>query len=157
MSLVLEIPGWKTLNLEHLVLDYNGTLAFGGSLKPEVPQLLERLSKIMTIHVLTADTFGSARAMLEGMGINFFILAGANASKQKAEYVESLGKDRCVCIGNGRNDRLMLKSAALGIAVVQEEGAAFEAIVSADVVTSSISTALELLLNPARLVATLRD
>ena len=156
MGLKFNIPGWRSLILEHLVLDFNGTVAFDGNIKPGVMELLRTLSQRMTVHVVTADTFGSARAALEGTGVRFFIPVSEDVARQKAEYVEKLGRDRCVCIGNGRNDRLMLKSAALGIAVVQEEGAAVEAIISADVVTNSIVSALELLLNPSRLVATLR-
>jgi soluble P-type ATPase len=59
-------------------------------------------------------------------------------------------------IGNGRNDQLMLAAAALGIAVVQEEGAAIESLSAADVVLPDIRSALDLLLFPKRLIATLR-
>ncbi len=43
-----------------------------------------------------------------------------------------LGLEQTVCIGNGRNDRLMLKAAALGLAVILEEGIAGETIGAAD-------------------------
>ena len=69
----------------------------------------------------------------------------------------SLVWSRPVCIGNGRNDRLMLKSAALGLAVVLAEGIAGETIPAADVISRSINDALDLLLNPLRLTATLRS
>jgi soluble P-type ATPase len=51
----------------------------------------------------------------------------------------------------------MLKEAALGIAVVQEEGDAVDTLVAADVVCNSINSALELLRNSLRLIATLRS
>jgi soluble P-type ATPase len=51
----------------------------------------------------------------------------------------------------------MLKEAILGIAVIQEEGAAVESLVAADIVTRSILDALDLLLRPLRLTATLRS
>ena len=60
-------------------------------------------------------------------------------------------------MGNGRNDALMLKEAALGIAVIQEEGGAVETLLAADIVTHSVLVALDLLLNPLRLTATLRS
>ena len=72
-------------------------------------------------------------------------------------YVEKLGAERCVAIGNGRNDRLMLEAAALGIAVMQQEGAAVEAMLAADIVVPDIGAALELLLHTRRLIATLRS
>jgi soluble P-type ATPase len=72
-------------------------------------------------------------------------------------YVSQLGRNETVCIGNGRNDRLMLPAAALGIAVIGPEGTAMDAMQASDVVTTSIHSALDLLLNPLRLVATLRS
>jgi soluble P-type ATPase len=62
-----------------------------------------------------------------------------------------------VCVGNGRNDRLMLQEAGLGIAVVQGEGAAVQTALTADVLAPDILTALDLLIHPLRLVATLRS
>jgi soluble P-type ATPase len=75
----------------------------------------------------------------------------------KLDYVKALGADRTACMGNGRNDRLMLKEAALGVAVILDEGIAVETLNSADVVCTSILSALELLTNPLRLTATLRS
>jgi soluble P-type ATPase len=61
-----------------------------------------------------------------------------------------------VAIGNGRNDTLMLQQAALGIAVMQTGGAATTALLAGDVVTPGIVDALDLLIHPDRLKATLR-
>ena len=60
-------------------------------------------------------------------------------------------------IGNGRNDVAMFKAATLSIAVVGPEGAAAVAVRSADVVCLNIHDALDLLMNPLRLKATLRS
>jgi hypothetical protein len=68
--------------------------------------------------------------------------------------VQSLGTEWTVCIGNGRNDHLMLEAAALRIAVLQQEGTAAEAL-TADVMVPDILAALNLLLQPRRLIATL--
>jgi soluble P-type ATPase len=62
-----------------------------------------------------------------------------------------------VCVGNGRNDRLMLQVAGLGIVVVQAEGAAVQTALAADILSPDILTALDLLIHPLRLVATLRS
>jgi len=51
----------------------------------------------------------------------------------------------------------MVGEPALGIAVVGPEGAAGAAVGAADVVVTDIRTALDLLLRPRRLVATLRQ
>ena len=107
--------------------------------------------------ILTADTFGKARSRLEGIACDVSILPIEAQDAGKLDYVKKLGESQTACIGNGRNDRLMLKAAILGIAVILEEGAAVETVLSADVVCTRILTALELLKNPLRLIATLRS
>ena len=47
----------------------------------------------------------------------------------------------------------MLRAAALGIALVQQEGGSTEALANADLVSTSIIDALNLLHDPKRLVA----
>jgi soluble P-type ATPase len=153
----IDIPGYKTLRLEHLVLDYNGTLACDGALLDGVKDRLAALAKKLKIHVLTADTFGNARAGLKGIDCELSILPVDDQDRGKLRYVRNLGPGCVVCIGNGRNDRLMLAECALGIAVALEEGAALAAVNAADVICTSITSALDLLLNPLRLVATLRS
>ena len=153
----IMVPGHKHLRLTHLVLDYNGTVACDGVLIPGVVEKLEALSKNLEIHVLTADTFGSVRRQLEGAHCRLFVIPESEQAKAKADYVRALGLEDSVCVGNGRNDRLMLKEAALGIAVMQTEGASLEAVLAADVVTGGILDGLDLLLNPLRLIAALRS
>lgn len=155
--LEISIPGFKDLHLEFLVLDHNGTLAFDGLLLPGVKAALETLAADLEIHVVTADTFGKAQSQLDATPARLAILPPDGQDVGKLEYIERLGPDACVCVGNGRNDRLMLKRAALGIAVVEQEGAAAETLAAADVVCPSILSALELLTNPLRLTATLRS
>jgi soluble P-type ATPase len=154
--LQIQIPDLEPLRLEHLVLDYNGTLALDGELLAGVRERLERLASQLAIHVVTADTFGKAQSRLAGVACELSILPRHAQSEAKRTYVERLGASGCVCIGNGRNDRLMLEGAALAIAVVQQEGAYVETVAAADVVVPSIQDALDLLTNPQRLVATLR-
>ena len=60
-------------------------------------------------------------------------------------------------IGNGRNDMLMIKAAAIGIVVIQKEGAATETLAVADIVCTSVIDALEAINNPKSLMATLRN
>ena len=153
----ISIPGYKTLQLQHLVLDYNGTLAFDGELLPGVKECLTALSKSLEIHVLTADTFGKVESGMKGLPCKVSILPVENQDLGKIEYVKKLGVSETVCIGNGRNDRRMLKESILGIAVVLEEGAAVETLMVADVACTSIVSALELLQYPLRLTATLRS
>lgn len=153
----LDIPGYGALRIEHLVLDYNGTLAVDGRLLPGVKSRLQRLARRLRIHVVTADTFGTARRALRGSACRLTVLAAAGQSEAKALYVRRIGQAHVACIGNGRNDRRMLRAAALGIVVLQAEGAAGEAVAAADIVMTSINHALELFMHPQRLVASLRS
>ena len=152
----IRLPGLRLLRREHLVLDFNGTLARDGMLLDGVRQRLDRLSKEVRIHVLTGDTFGRAREQLAGVPCDLTVLATEGQSAAKRAYVEKIGPAVTICIGNGRNDRSMLEAAALGIVVMQEEGAAVAALQAADVAVAQVTDALDLLLNPLRLVATLR-
>lgn len=154
----IDVPGTnEKLLLEHLVLDFNGTLAVDGRMKPGVADILKKLSGSLQVHVVTAGTFGGVEQELAGLPCLLKILSGEGQTRQKAEYVATLGCERTACIGNGRNDLEMLRSARLGIAVIQEEGASSLSLAAADVVCTGIVQALELLLHPLRLTATLRE
>lgn len=152
----VNIPGRGVLRIEHLVLDYNGTLAVDGELVPGVGERLTALAGQLQVHVLTADTFGRATDRLAGLPCELTVLAPGAQDRAKLEAVQRLGPQRAACIGNGRNDQLMLEQAALGIAVILAEGAAVETLLRADLVCTSILDALDLLRSPLRLAATLR-
>ena len=152
----INIPGFCHLQLAHLVLDYNGTLAIDGHLIPQVGKKLTKLSHDLHIHVLTADTFGLAKTGLAGLPLDLTIAPPEDQAETKRAFVSDLGAEQVVAIGNGRNDGPMLKAAALGIALVQQEGGAVETLLSADIVSASILDALDLFNHPQRLVATLR-
>jgi len=153
----ISIPGYGNMHIEHLVLDYNGTLACDGKLLSGVKQNLKIIADKLQIHVLTADTFGKAQSQLKTIPCNLVILPRENQDIGKLKYIQQLNPEFTVCIGNGRNDRLMLKEAALGIAVIQNEGASMETMAAANIVCTSIVDAFNLLINPLRLIATLRS
>jgi soluble P-type ATPase len=141
------------LRLEHLVLDLNGTLTDRGTLIDGVAERLERVGERLAVHLLSADTFGALADVARTLGV---VAQTVATGAEKAGFVAGLGADACAAIGNGANDAAMLEAVALGIAVVGPEGAAGEAVRAADVVTRSIGDALDLLLDPRALVATLR-
>lgn len=153
----IDIPGFDALALEHLVLDYNGTLAVDGRLLPGVAEALGALAADLAIHVITADTFGLARSQLEGLPVTLRIAPLEQQAETKQAFVRELGAAGVAAIGNGRNDRLMLAEAALGIALIQAEGGSAATLAQADVVSGSITDALALLRHPKRLTATLRS
>jgi soluble P-type ATPase len=153
----INIPGKnEALEISHLVLDFNGTLALDGRIKPRVADLLKKLAQQVQVHIVTAGTFGGVENEVRDIPCVLKVLDGPDQTAQKARYVEELGNESTACIGNGCNDRAMLKKAKLGILVIQEEGAAVDSLLAADVVCLDIQTALQLLLFPLRLTATLR-
>ncbi len=153
----IDIPNKAAYNYEHLVLDYNGTLAIDGTPIEGVSALLAKLAQRLTIHVITADTFGTVSRYFANTSIHLKIIGGKEQAKQKAEFVKSLNQKTVIAIGNGANDGQMLKTASLGIAIIQTEGAALQAITNADIVCTSIVDALDLILKPLRISATLRE
>jgi soluble P-type ATPase len=154
--LEIDISGFGPVQLEHLVSDFTGTLSVDGRLLPGVREQLKIISEFMKIHILTADTFGKARAELEGVACELFILEGEKHDVQKEKYVRRLGAEKVVAFGNGNNDRKMLKAARVGMVVSQGEGCGVDALMAADVHVASAGIGLDLLLHPKRLKASLR-
>lgn len=154
--ITIDIPGRTTLDLEHLVTDFNGTIAETGRLVAGVGERLRALSEELRITVLTADTFGQARTEMQDLPVEVVILSGGGEDAAKAALVIQLGSSRTVALGNGHNDRLMLDEAALGLVVMQREGTASAAFEASDVLFRDVRDALDALLDPQRLVATLR-
>ena len=156
----LHIPGRGVLQLEHLVCDVNGTLAIDGQIPDSgstgIIRALTTLRDRLTLHLLTADTHGRQAVIDQQLGLQAVRIRPGGEAEQKAAYVQRLGAEHVVAIGQGTNDALMLKAAALGICVLSAEGAAVETLLSADLVARDIHEALELLEKPLRIVATLR-
>jgi soluble P-type ATPase len=153
------IPGQNPIEARHLVLDYNGTLAVDGALAPGVAERLRELAlppHNLSIHVVTADTVGTVRDQLEGLPCTVSILGPQAQDEAKRLYLRGVGAREAIAVGNGQNDCLMLAEAALGIAIVGEEGAAAQAVLASRVVCRDILSALDLLRKPHRLSATLR-
>ncbi len=152
----VKIPGRDEYNLRHLVLDVNGTVALDGQLIEGVAQRVTELRGVIEVHMLTADTRGRQQAIDAQLGMQAARITPQNEAAQKAAFVQGLGSEWVCAVGNGANDAQMLREARLAIAVLGEEGLATETLNAADVVVPNINAALDLLLNPLRLVATLR-
>ncbi len=150
------IPGRGTLNLEVLVLDFNGTLSLDGQMFESVRDNIRRLSPLLEIHILTADTYGTVAQQCAGLPVQVKILESTDHVQEKADYLLQFGSREIVVIGNGANDQLMLAKAHLGIAVIGFEGASMQALQSADLVVNKIEDGFGLLLATQRLKASLR-
>jgi soluble P-type ATPase len=153
MTIVLEVPGEASVEIEHLLFDVNGTLTDRGRLLDGIGERLERLRPSCTVHLLSADTFDTLDELARSLDVDSWRVS---QGPEKREIVRQLGAQRCAAIGNGRNDVEMLIEARLGIAILGPEGLSSAALSAADVVCPSIAIALDLLLDPKALTATLR-
>lgn len=157
-----NIPGHGKLCLSVLVLDLNGTVSVDGQVVAGVRERVAALKILgMEGYLLTADTRRHGQQTADDLGLALHRLAAndkedRSEGTQKRAFVERLGAERVAAVGNGANDSQMLQAAALGIVVIQAEGAASATLYAGDVVVSHVCDALDLLLNPARLIATLR-
>lgn len=152
----IHVPGLKPYEIQHLVVDYNGTIAVDGKIPPVLKPLLTRLRQQVPITVLTADTHGTAKAQCEPLGLSVCTFPQENAAASKKEIVERLGVDHTACLGNGFNDIPMFKVARLSIAVLDAEGLCGALLPHATIVCRSAEEAIQLLLNPKRIIADLR-
>jgi soluble P-type ATPase len=159
-GIAIDIPGFGKLQINALLSDYTGTLACGGKLTPGVQDRLIRLAQLVDIHVLTADSFGTAEAELTGLPLVCRRLEGAGEDLHKQRYATELNPYCLASFGNGNNDRLHLKvvkeAGGLAVAVDNGEGCALDAILNANLFVTGAVNALDLLLEPTRVRATLR-
>lgn len=152
-----DIPGQGKIEIEHLVLDYNGTIAIDGQLIEGVKDSINRLSDMIEVHVITADTFGNAKEQLHEIKCSLAIISNEFQDEQKSEFVRNLGREKTVSVGNGRNDKKMLKVSRLGICVIQEECAYLTTLLESDIISKNILDCFNLLMDPLRMKALLRN
>lgn len=152
----IVIPEYKTLDLDTIFLDFNGTIAVDGVVPESVKGRLRILAKEFRIYVLTADTHGNAKEQCSDVPVILQTFPTGSAREYKKEILKSMGGKHCVAIGNGRNDELMLKEAALSIAVMDREGMCGRLFKEADLCVRSMEDALDLLIHSGRVIAGLR-
>ena len=153
----LEIPGFGTLTIENLILDFNGTLALDGKLLDGIPRRIDYLARAMSVYVLTADTHGYVEKEMRSLPCTVEIVPSrAREGEPQLAFITTLGPGSCAAIGNGAIDALMLDAARLGICIIGREGASGASVRAADIIMTDPLDALDLFINPARLVASLR-
>ncbi|MCK9445196.1 MAG: HAD family hydrolase [Tissierellaceae bacterium] len=151
------IPGREDIEIDNVVLDYNGTIAVDGKLLDGVGQLLSRLKGQVNLYVLTADTYGTVEEECKTIGAEVLKFPKENAGKSKQDIVRKLGGDRTITVGNGFNDIEMFQESILSIGVIEGEGASGKLLLHADIVARSIIEALEIILSKDKVKATLRN
>ncbi len=152
----IHIPGAGEKQIAHVVFDYNGTIAQDGILISGVKEGLQAFSDKVEFHVITADTFGFVKKEVSGIDCSITIIPETDQAEAKLDFIRQLGPNQTLCVGNGANDRLMLKEAAIGIAVLQDEGMSVASLLAADLVVKNILDVFGFFRTPDRLKATLR-
>ncbi|CBH22077.1 conserved protein of unknown function [Acetoanaerobium sticklandii] len=153
----IDIPGKGKMNIENLVLDFNGTIAYDGNIKNGIREKIQRVHEMgINVYILTADTYHQAAEQCKDMPVTLEIFDVDNAALSKREIVNNIDSKLTMTIGNGNNDVEMFEESILSVAVIGDEGCAVKAIFAADIITNNIDDAIDLLLNPHRIKATLR-
>ncbi len=153
--LSLSIPGQELLEIEHLVLDFNGTIGLDGKVIEGVKERLEKISQSLKIHVITADTNGSVHQECANLPVEVYVIGKEKQDEEKERFIQGVN-GLAIAIGNGVNDEKMFKSASLAFALMGQEGISTKSLLSSDIVFHHIHDALDLVLKPNRLIATLR-
>ncbi len=153
----IDIPGWGNVDIENIVIDLDGTIATDGRISLEVKEKIGALSNLAKIYILTANSQGPANEEILGMKAELIKVPNEDSKRGKLDFLKTLNLEMTVAIGNGSNDQLILKEAALGIAVLGDEGVSVSAMKSADIMVMNIQNALDLFLKPKRLITTLGE
>lgn len=151
----IQRPGQEPLEIEFILLDFDGTLASDRRIHPKARDKINLLSKRTKIYILMKGEEESAEETLRKVNAEIVHFIEGEASQGKLNLLRQLQAFRTVAIGNGADDASMIEEAGFGICVISKEGAAVEAMQKADLVVSNILDALDFLLKPLRQKATL--
>ena len=151
----IERPGQGKLEIEFILVDFEGTLASDRRVHPKTKDRINLLSKRTKIYILTKEEKTLCEKALKKVKAEIIYLMEGEASQQKLDLLRQLGASRTVVIGNGADDVPMIEEAGFGICVMGREGTYSETMKKADVVFINILDAFDFLLKPLRQRATL--
>ena len=147
--------GQEPLEIDFILLDFEGTLASDRRVHPKVKDKINLLSKRTKIYILTKEGKELVEEALKKVKAEIIYLIEGEATQQKLDLLRQLGATKTVAIGNGADDAPMMEEAGFGICIMSKEGTSIEALKKADVVFMDILDALDFLLKPLRQKATL--
>jgi len=150
----IQRPGQKPLEIDFILVDFEGTLASDRRVHPKAKDKINLLSKRTKIYILTKEEKERVEEVLKKVKAEIIYLTEGESSQKKLHLLRQLGATRTVAFGNGVEDGPMIAEAGFGICVIGKEGASAEAVKNADVVFTDILDALDFLLKPLRQRAT---
>jgi len=154
--MVINVPETGKYEIENIVFDYNGTIAINGDIISGILEKIVKLTESFNVTIITADTFNTVRKAFEGTDVNVHIIDNENGTIQKKLFIEEIGSNKTIVLGNGRNDELMLKEAIISVAILNDEGVSLKALNNADFLLKDINHFFEMIEEPKKLVAILR-
>ena len=133
--MIINVPQTGKYNIENIVFDYNGTIANNGIIIDGVLKKIVDLSKNFNVHIITADTFNTVRESFKGTNVNIHIIDKDYGSEQKEKFIDKLGFDKTIALGNGRNDELMLKKSIISTnAKIGKNSSVIESVIMPDAI-----------------------
>ena len=153
----VDIPGRSGFELKYAVFDFNGTMATDGILDKSCIEKMKLLAEKVDVYILSSDTYGTVQKQCEDLPVKVMVMSKDNGSTDKMNFVNELGSQNTVCIGNGSNDSKMFEIAAFSIIIMGDEGCSKKALLNSDVLVRNINDGLDLLLDNSRIIATLRE
>lgn len=154
-DMIYTIPGTGDVELTTIILDLNGTVTVGGKIVEGVHERIRKLKDLgFTIIFLTGNTRNNADELAKELGIEWIF---ADTAVEKKRAAETFDVDTLVSIGNGHIDEQLMKLARLRIVTLQAEGVHVQTLLHSDIVVPHINDALDLFIDPQRLIATLRS
>lgn len=153
--ILLQRPGQNPLEIEFILLNFEGTLATDRRVHPKAKDKLNLLAKRIKIYILAKGDQAAIGEILGKVKAEVIYLTEGEVSQGKLDLLRQVGAPRTVAIGNGVDDAAIIEEAGLGICILGKEGTSAEAIKKADVVFTDILDALDFLLKPLRHQATL--
>lgn len=153
--IIIQRPGQEPLEIDFLLLNFEGTLATDRRVHPKAKDKLNLLAKRIKIYILAKGEQVTIREILKKVRAEVAFLIEGEVSQGKLDLLRQVGASRTVAIGNGVDDAAMIGEAGLGICILGKEGTSAEAIKKADVVFTDMLDALDFLLKPLRHQATL--
>ncbi len=153
--IAIQRPGQDPLEIDVILIDFEGTLASDRRIHPKAKDKINLLSKRVRTYILAKGEKDRVLEVLKRVKAEIVFLKEEEAAQEKLNLLLQLGAGRTAAIGNGADDALMVDEAGLGICVIGREGTAGETIQKADLVFPDIVDALDFFLKPLRQKATL--
>lgn len=153
--ITIHRPGQGDLEIEFILIDFEGTLASDRRVHPKAKDKINLLSKRTKIYILTKEEKERVEETLKKVKAEIIYLNEGESLQKKLDLLRRVGAARTVAVGNGVDDAPVLEESGLGLCILGKEGSSSEAMKKSDLVFMNILDALDFLLKPLRQNATL--